>query len=135
MCLDTIGNIYKPFKPDKAKFHYGWKVFEYDTDNDAYLFDNHSLGNSWDVPLNKWIVAKGKRIHGETETGGRYYPAGFHVFTDYDDCLLWIGGITRYDEFKIVRVKYRKVVAAGSQSGLKVIVAKEMYVPKPKSNK
>ncbi len=111
MCLDTID---KEIKKTKG---FGWKVFEERARGlHPAFFD---LPYSKPFKVNVWVTETRNtlRING--------YDAGFHVFEKEADANLYL----RW-RFRIVtrKVKYDNVVATGKQSGLKVIVARKIFI-------
>lgn len=52
-----------------------------------------------------------------------FYPTGYHIFTKKEDAKKW--GKDAWFPNIIKKVKYRKVVATGYQSNMRVVVARE----------
>ncbi len=129
MCLDSVKSV-KSEKLPKDQYHMGWKVVR--INKDKQTFD--SLYNI-DMPLNKWLRCK-RPLCDILYTGSnsdRTYPAGFHIFTTREAARRW--NVTSCMTSHVVKVRYRRVVARGTQNWRECVVAKEMYVEKPKSIK
>jgi hypothetical protein len=125
MCMSSVDEIYKP---PSREWTTAWKAFLHGRTGDLLFPCNYYRG-SRSVPRGKWITASNGSIR--DGYGQVFYPTGFHVFTTRQDARGFLGG-TR----GILRVKIRNVVARGSQDGLKVLVAREMLVPRdPKKKK
>ena len=116
MCLSELES--KKFEYKKENDHFvGYKYF-YNRDYSHLHFP--FKGKSSRIPLNTWIDEKNWRIFKDEthiEDSGNLYKTGFHIYTEKP--LL-----------KHRKVYFRGVVAQGYQQEDKVIVAKEMYIPK-----
>ena len=125
MCLQRLDDF--NVKLNKDDIGSGWKVFV--DGNCGKLHGEYH--NSGERPTNKWLNEKQFRGMGFTNPRWKKimsrYPFGWHIFPRKEDAVKWIcGSFTKV----IKKVKFRNVVATGYQIGYKVIVAKEIYIPK-----
>lgn len=101
---------YKLFRPNLTKpGHLGFQFFLHD-------------GNRR-VKRGKWLVARRERVIG----GNKSYWTGFHIYKHEREAKF-----ARWTEEIVVKVKYKGVLAEGLQSMHTTVVAKYMYVPRPK---
>lgn len=119
MCLSQVDKVYKnPLK----KVIKAWKGFSrYYNDPATVCLPMHSYKNSRIIPRGKWIKAVGTKIHYSGYLKPKTYPAGFHITATK-------AGANYFG--RPIRIKVRGIVVVGKQSGYKVFVAKEIYVPK-----
>ena len=131
MCLDRVAekNIANP-----GKVRQGWKVFSRERrarGRHALYFPCCNLpGRTTGLaPQGRWLKSHQGRIGGG-------YSNGFHIFTRKRNAEMWGSFV---GEKKVVKVKYKSVVAYGTQGKhilrkgvvmLPVHVAREMFVPK-----
>ena len=114
MCLDKITQ--KGDLDANELITCGWKEF---TNSGGILrFQNNALGDSKDVPMDKWIMAEGGKIG----SWGVKYEAGFHIYSD--EVEIKVKSSMRYR-----RVYYRGVETIGTQDGKTVVIARWMFVP------
>lgn len=125
MCLDKV--IKFKVKLDKNGVGEGWKVFG------RYSTPDGLRGECCNTqklrPWNKWLKEKPFRRHIEVEIAhawknGKSYPIGWHIFKTEHGAMRWAGF------GNVMKVKFRGVVATGTQLQCHVIVAKEMFIPK-----
>lgn len=114
MCLSTIAETYEE---PSTMIMSGLKVFKGSTSTPE--FENQFYKGSKKVPLDVWIKAEG------TSLG--FYPAGFHVFEA--DSTSTSQQSSYWDMKKARRVYMRKVHTKGTQDGMTIYVAEEIYVP------
>ncbi len=130
MCLDRLEKF--PIRQTKKGEAWVWKVFCADGRNLRSLF----CGSGGPIPRGEWLGEKSVRRMDSTRNRRlftehnpcRIYPYGFHYYLKEADarveCESWCGG-------KVVKkVRVRNIVAMGIQHNARVLVAKEMYVPK-----
>lgn len=121
MCLRTITKLPKPTN----KVVEVYKAFVVKSWEKRLRF---SMRSDCRIKLEPgvWIKAKGSRNIAASQA--RSYPSGFHAHLTKSSCKRNFGACT------ILKVKFRKVVAEGLQRG-KVLVAKEMFIPKEEFEK
>ena len=125
MCLDTV--IRKLKRPSRGKVQEGWKTFDFITGKKGVKdlqFEFFPLEGKYKVPIGKWLKATVNTVtYCVDKSSGGYstYASGFHIYTEKP---AKIG--------RAVKVKYRGAQVFGRQDGLKVVVAREMYVPRKK---
>lgn len=110
--------VYKYYNPDKGRYEYHLGVI---------------VGNHIPMKRRRWVkdpAPEDKKIahtiikHGKEKVVFSY-PTGIHLFPTLED-------VEKFRDYygwwsaEVVKVKYRKVVATGYQSGCKVIVAREI---------
>jgi len=118
MCLDK----YKYFKlPENG---IGYKVFVKIGD-DEYRppFFGHEFR------LNEWIHDEREfKIEYENDDN-RYYPTGFHVFTNFADAQTYRGNVAG-DGLVVRKVEFKNVVTRGLQDKCKCIVCRSLKILK-----
>lgn len=114
MCLDKITT--KEVDANEL-IACGWK--EFSNSGGVLRFQNNALGDSKDVPMDKWIQAQSGKIG----SWGVKYEAGFHIYSDEVE----IGLKNSYNRYR--RVFYRGVETIGTQDGHTVVIARWMFVP------
>ncbi len=119
MCLNLVTSI-KNEKLPKDEYYTGWKCINVDKQSNTF----QSLYNC-NRHFDKWLRCR-LPLSETLGSGFDEYPAGFHIFITREGARNW----SSYD--KVIKVRYRRVVARGIQGGYKCIVAKEMYVESPK---
>lgn len=152
MCLDTITKRYE--KPS-ARTVAAWKVFRLAADRDVTL-----LYQSVVVPLRRgeWLVAERRWIkpsfwymtYADQSAVTTYYTwpsaranshdayipryiSGFHACRTKAGAEMFEAAWScQYGHGVVVRVLLRGVELEGSQTGVGMFVAREMYVPKPR---
>lgn len=123
MCLTKVEKVLKPIDWTERQ---GWKVFRRDPDSPSgYAFEFRRFHGKSDVPTNRWLKAHVQGIW-------KGYRSGFHVFATRAGAREWYEG---EGEFAVVKVRARGVQTIGLQSGHKCLVAREMFVPRPKTRK
>jgi hypothetical protein len=134
MCLNTVHKVISA-----PKEGVGWKVFECDSSGKTYFAIYQGLPNKI-YPVGEWLKEMDYRDPNDRRRKKIYienmpaYPFGFHIFSTKQAAQtyldLGLGGV-------IKKVKYRRVVATGTQTifldGLhsrhyKTIIAKEMMI-------
>ena len=142
MCLKIVTRV--PRKIDNV-VHIGYKVFAIDPNaHNGLRFQYFARGGSFargevgdvrHVSRGRWLNASNSRIWAKN----RWYPTGFHIYVNQADAeadasISWCTG-------EVVEVRYRRVVAEGTQTVVDfrksppqrvapVVVAKQMYVPR-----
>jgi hypothetical protein len=125
MCLSRIDK--KPSKLKAYKERYGYKVFE---NYGGLRFQIKRFKGSKLVPIGKWLFTDPKRPIGTSCNIRDKYLPGFHIYLKRPKMShnIWYGQ-------RIVKIKFKQPVCTGYQSSLPVVIAKSMYVPKPKGVK
>lgn len=111
MCLEYVREKVAP----TSLIQSGWKEFSGGYNTNKLSFQNFPFRGSQTVPMDQWLTAEGD---GKVR-GGDYKP-GFHIYEDEKE----LDGRSRKR-----RVYYRRVHTRGTQDGLTVVIAQEMYVP------
>jgi len=130
MCLSRL---HRTFEGKGKTIYYGWKIFNCSLDRRALVFKYFDLNDSPHVQTGIWLKADTKGwirsmfySNVSSYTRRRYRP-GFHMYRERPKQPM------REDEI-LVRVKYRRLLARGSQgfnySPVLTDVAAEMWVPK-----
>jgi len=150
MCLTTVTSLKKEMHPP-GKWSYGWKcVKKTPTLNQTNYFV--SMFNTTPTPFDKWLKATNTNIKGplfpQSDIYYMFYPSGFHIFQTRKEARRW-----KEPGEIVVKVRYRHVVARGTErkitiinnhdlyiqklriDHLRCIVAKEMYVENPSRKK
>lgn len=116
MCLDKITT--KEVDANEL-IACGWK--EFTSSGGVLRFQNNALGDSKDVPMDKWIQAQGGKIG----SWGVKYEAGFHIYSEETE----LTDSHRMPAYRYRRVFYRGVETIGLQDGKTVVIARWMFVP------
>ena len=135
MCLDVITqNFHNNQVINKVKI--GYKVFL--VKNGSLYFPFYSTN-----PLNfdTWYKDNPTGTFRAFEKG--LYKKGFHLFKTKKDAKIFLNyhfpakyaHSNKEGTYIILKIKYNKVVAIGNQTRLKVVVAKEFYIPKSEFQK
>jgi len=128
MCLTEVTQI-KSERLPKDQYYTGWKVITIDKQKETFCSSFNKCRS-----LNKWIKCRKKisdtlnSCYSDTRQEEAQYPYGFHIFTTRKGARSW----KMYNKEKIVRVRYRRVVARGMQYNYGCVIAKEMYVEYPR---
>jgi len=111
MCLDIVDEKTKQYKK-------GWKR-SCKVNGKLYppVMDTATVGQKH-YPVNKWFKDTRKRPAMIRANDGTPYPCGFHFYESNYDSHCWD---TR-------KIKVRNVVASGWQGGLRVGVAREIFI-------
>lgn len=118
MCLERVTKRYQ--KPTNKVI---WVYKKFTFYGNKILF--HYQGGSTSVGV--WVKSSNRNLISDLATGEEQnYKSGFHAYSVFKQAQKILG---KHDK-KILRVKFRKVVAEGVQDGASVVVAKEMYIPK-----
>ena len=125
MCLDIVK---KTFSGKSKKIQIGYKVFSERQYNNKTYLGFQCYGEA--VEFNKWLTAK---TYTYTEINN--YAPGFHILKTRKDAVTFIRNFNASAPSKIVRVRYKGVLAEGAQYEANAVVAKLMYVPKPKEKR
>jgi len=113
MCLSKI---YETYESPSSLIQDGMKEF---TGYEPNLeFQNMNLRGAREVPLDTWIKAEVQSIKAGDS---KYYETGFHVYEDDPK---------KKHGSKFRRVYVRFITCRGEQDGKKVLIAREMYVPR-----
>jgi hypothetical protein len=113
MCLSIVKD---KFGKPSSLIQSGWKDFG--GAGTSLTFASFQFKGSRDVPLDKWLTAEGGKVK-----GGADYLAGFHVYEDEVE-------LKKANKMpRLTHVYYRHVHTRGEQDGLKIVVARELYVP------
>lgn len=139
MCL---GELLNETVPNEGTF---WKVF-FRRPSEKLEFTFCTMNGDKTAEQNKWLTAEATKWQAGGRCGDgilmdvrvydeiRSYPSGFHGFTtmweaeQYCRCVV-SGYPHRYTDKEIIECSYRTPVAVGRQYGLKVIVAREIFIP------
>lgn len=126
MCLDTVT---KRYKRPQTKTVTGYKMF--DMEFGQLLLPYYAQDGYRGVATDTWLKSTEEsiRFHWRSTNSDpdAYYPSGFHVFRSKQDAERRADGLR-----KVMKVRVRGVVALGTECRKDVIVAREMYVPKPR---
>src|SRR5258708_4739646 len=120
MCLNKV---HKTFEGKDQKEVIGYKVF-YASDI-GLVFEIQTLNGSYEVKRGRWI--KTRRTKPVNFRKSVTYVPGFHVFATKAGATSRRNGS---NSKTIVRVKGRGLLAVGGQYGRKVLVFRELFVPK-----
>ena len=130
MCLDTVTSEGKEKLP-RGEYRIGWKAVSIaqpiSPQRKSKTF--HSIYND-SKPLNKWLKCEHDLQLWTDLYPSTSYPSGFHIFETRAGARFWSYGVT-----KVVKVRYRQVVARGTQDDFKCVITKEMYVEGPTAPK
>ena len=121
MCLSKITKIYK--EPD-PKERIGYKVVDLSADRTSFDFECCSLRKKPYHKTNVWLKAetsKNIRIGFDDDVS---YKSGFHIFASKKGAEDW----DEYEEYDVVKVKYRGLTTTGFQDNFKTVIAKEIKV-------
>jgi hypothetical protein len=122
MCLTELDSKNKFPRPQ-----IGYKLFDYIKGNELNLSPIQTCYSPEKIEtayLNKWLRDSNKenlRVAGHAS----YYQSGYHFFTSINDARNWRNNFG-WHSCGIVKIKFRKVVATGSQYKIKVVVAREI---------
>jgi len=125
MCLDAV--TYTNSRPLKGDERWAWKAF--------YVNEDGTLESPYCGELYRrgiWHEANGETVRCLTRhrrlvlVAGPEYPCGFHCFATKR------AAESRFGDLEIMRVRIRMICATGREGRFRVLVAKEMYIPKPK---
>jgi len=126
MCLTTIDP-----KPT-CRYGTGYKIFRYYNNRHLVAIFAHG-GSVKRFKVDHWLTDTNEKAIPFIRCGiADYYPAGFHIYASKKDAIANKGF------FLVIRkVRFRKVVATGTQDGVflrshKVIVAGEIFIYKKK---
>jgi len=119
MCLDRVDFKWKGLS---RKVETGYKIFAFLPPTNQLKFIVFSHKGYKRVETGKWLTSGGDLA---TDIHGKRYCAGFHIFKNNPGA----GILHPYPE-KIVKVKYKGVLAKGIQMGREVVVAHHMWVPR-----
>ena len=122
MCLDRVDSKWKGLS---RKVETGYKIFATFSATNQLRFIIFSHNGHKKVETDKWLTSGLGIVDGYNER----YNAGFHIYKN-KPTTIYIG----HPE-KIVKVKYKGVLAKGLQVGCEVIVAHHMWVPRRRRNK
>lgn len=135
MCLNIVSDR-KIANPRKVR--YGWKVFNHVVGPEgkrALNFECNPLRDQWRVPKGRWITSSLRILQSDPHPQSVMHPsfsipysAGFHIFTTKKDAMRWApnGGLVGK---KILRIRYRNIVDSGYQNGLRIHIARQLFVP------
>lgn len=132
MCLRKVikYDILRRFKPEREnKYNIGWKVFK------SYDSELHPIYKGYNniFPINQWINEKDFRPgyyyykNNDYIDGPNTYRTGFHIYLDKKNAIKKLeSGCGEV----IKKVYFKNVVAKGYEYKSKIVVAKEMMIPK-----
>jgi len=120
MCLDTVDE-----KPNR-RLRIGFKIVD-QRENGYYSWDYAPMAGRIKYPVGKWLKDNNCKELGYLS---KKYPAGFHIVLNKSRAVSAISvDILGLPNLKVVKCKFRKVVASGSQCNYgKVVVAKEIML-------
>lgn len=129
MCLNHLNFTKKGLS---RKVLTGYKVFiKVEPDNQNTLdFQYNLYRGSSKVIFNKWLVAI-EICQFLYNINNEHYQTGFHIYKKPTDALQ----CTYRDRETVVKVKYKGVLAEGSEHGCPVVVAKHLWVPQQKKGR
>lgn len=78
------------------------------------------------IPLNKWVKSNKGKLLFQCEYPDKKYLNGFHFMARKKDAKAFMDHY--YSPNIIKRIKFRKVVATGTQIGIHCIVAREIMI-------
>ena len=110
---------------DKDKIiHHAYRIVEVTKDG-SYKTLFHGVQGSRCLPIDKWITADQRIV----SDGGTEYMSGFHVLSNYHDCLLYLKRFTsKKRTLRIISV-HVKNFRRKKHSNSEVYLAKEMCIP------
>ena len=113
MCLSTIDYT----EPDPKVTGYGWKVYGRTKSGELLpdYFGPRGYGDFQPLPIDQWLP----RAHHHRRRPPLPYRTGYHVFKTRKDARAWKLGLSD----TVRKVKWRGLLAAGSQTGRAVTVA------------
>ena len=126
MCLERIDQV------TDSTLIIGWKIFrKYLKGNLQSMFFAPGHNHFYQFPSQGWIADNNIDDFIRVPFFPHYYSSGFHYFTSYKDACTF-GGInpTEGESFRYIvkKIIVKKVVASGKQEGLRVGVAKEIFI-------
>ncbi len=127
MCLSKVS---RKFAGKGRKVYTVYKLFEFNEMGNYLLFPWFPYCDNYIVPTNKWIE---DFTNYTIFVNGDYYneySSGFHCFATTKEVSKIFGS-----HYRLLKIKARKLVAVGTQRTKKVMVFKEIYVPKPRKRK
>lgn len=122
MCLAHVDSKWKGLS---RKVETGYKIFVYFPPTNQLKFTVFSHNGQINVETNKWLTS-GLSLVGDCN---KKYRAGFHIYKNMPTIP---PTAINYRSNKIVKVKYKGVLAKGRQVDQEVIVAHRMWVPRQK---
>ncbi|KKL53561.1 hypothetical protein LCGC14_2274210 [marine sediment metagenome] len=131
MCLDIVTQIKSDEKwlIPNGKYRIGWKCCTVRDYGFWSMYNNTTEFRTWikSTILKIYYTCGNNAFDKFSVNRKKSYPSGFHIFTTK-------AGAANYLPVNenIVQVRYRKIVACGIQRNYECIVAREMYVCKPK---
>ncbi|MCK4826409.1 hypothetical protein KA005_62275 [bacterium] len=133
MCLETLKDF--KVKLNEQEVGLGWKVFKFSANKSLF---GQFCGTFLERSRGKWLREEDFRPSMEENICKKWmdiygkYRTGWHVFHSRESARSWKRRWTGDIKNKmVVKVKYRNVITLGfDQHGNKVIVAKEIFIPK-----
>jgi len=120
MCLDRVDSKWKGLS---RKVETGYKVFVLSPPTNQLEFIVFSHHGYKKVPLGKWLTSRLDFV----DSLDTRYCAGFHIYKNKPDA--------NFSSERIIKVKYKGVLAKGFQVGREVIVAHHMWVPRQRRSR
>ena len=111
MCLDSVTRTLE----SATLIESGWKNFS--GSKGLPQFSVFTFQGKKNVPLDEWITAEETKVVSHSP-----YTSGFHIYADETEKSFKDLGTMR-------RVYFRKAHTRGMQSGVTVIIVREMFVP------
>jgi|Deesub1362A_J573_1020465.scaffolds.fasta_scaffold05460_10 hypothetical protein len=126
MCLTTIDSYDKIERVKTEGTGYKWVAKS--SMSPVHYYTGMIANRTIMLKLGVWQKDSNTKFIVSSEGGA--YQSGFHIFKSPEDAENWaaINGWLVHDEFLLVKVKYKEVVASGYQDGIKVIVARKIKV-------
>ncbi len=130
MCLAKLEDF--KVRLNKYGVGNGWKIFTLGGEDRL----EGQFTTAKERQRGKWLDERGYRyehtMHRDLiDAAHKDYPYGWHVFLRKRDAIKWNSG-----EYGLIKIRFKRVVTTGRQEcyksigGLKVIVAKEIFIPK-----
>ena len=129
MCLTIVEKRFNKTSPRYQEVTKVWKAFETSTSYGKTTligpYYDHIGKDGPRLTKGKWLKAHRVPVWADFKDK---YMSGFHAFLNEQDCRDRFRGYTH----TILQVKVRGVRYVGTEDGLPVVVADEMYIPRGK---
>ena len=136
MCLSRVTSIEREECEGE-----GWKVVYAYSHAFSYLYYTNSPNEESFDQYNLWISCEKRnpiKIYNSDWGSYNEYPSGFHVLLSETDAQQYLKYLKymilsgpRRAFLKVVKVKYKNIVAKGNQDELPCIVVEQIYVEQP----
>ncbi len=137
MCLSYLKNFPVKKRRKKDKWYTGWKCIRIVDNSFNSYYHRCTLFNTWLTSDNINLYTSKYDLPNRDY---QKYQSGFHIFLTRSEARIWKNNQKDKD---IVKVRYTKIVAKGIQNifdedndnlqvSLRCVIAKKMYVEKPK---